>query len=186
VLRIGSIVQNLADAANLEEALASDEMESMDLAVLLQSYIGNCRVTHPDHAFAYHGKTSKVFARVSDYRIEQLLDKLVDNAIDFTTGDDPIEIGLTAAGDWLTISVMNRGRPLAPEALEHIFESMVSIRDTSADARLHFGMGLYVVRVITEHHGGTVRASNLPGGAGVRIDVNLPRDRARSAENAQG
>ena len=51
---------------------------------------------------------------------------------------------------------------------------MVSIRESNPDNRLHFGMGLYVVRIIAEHHGGNVKASNLYDGKGVSIKVTLP------------
>jgi K+-sensing histidine kinase KdpD len=40
--------------------------------------------------------------------------------------------------------------------------------------RLHFGLGLYVVRIIAEYHGGLVRAMNLTDGSGVAIVVQLP------------
>ncbi|CAN0534742.1 unnamed protein product, partial [Scytosiphon promiscuus] len=41
VIRIGSIVQNLADAANLEDSLESEEMEPVDINQLLESYVAN-------------------------------------------------------------------------------------------------------------------------------------------------
>ena len=49
---------------------------------------------------------------------------------------------------------------------------MVSHRDQHN--RLHFGLGLYVVRVIAEHHGGQVRAVNLPDNSGVAVVIQLP------------
>jgi signal transduction histidine kinase len=51
---------------------------------------------------------------------------------------------------------------------------MVSHRGAEARNRLHFGLGLYVVRVIAEHHGGSVRGMNLPDGSGVVVIVQLP------------
>jgi K+-sensing histidine kinase KdpD len=48
--------------------------------------------------------------------------------------------------------------------------------------RLHFGLGLYVVRVIAEHHGGFVRAVNLADGSGVAIMVQLPMVQAATTE----
>ena len=47
--------------------------------------------------------------------------------------------------------------------------------------RLHFGLGLYVVRVIAEHHGGVAKAVNLPDGSGVAMVVQLPLAEAESA-----
>lgn len=172
VHRIGSIVQNLADAANLEESLESEELELVDLNHLLENYVANCKLVHPECAFVYRGPGKPARAMVSDFRIEQLLDKIVDNAIDFHRNDSPIRIQLDAFRGQLQLTVANRG-PVLPEAVEKsVFDSMVSHR--GQQNRLHFGLGLYVVRIIAEHHGGFVRAINLADGSGVAIMVQLP------------
>ena len=109
---------------------------------------------------------------VSDFRIEQLLDKVIDNAVDFHRKDSTIRVQLDTYQDHLQITVANRG-PLLPPALENaVFDSMVSQR--GQENRLHFGLGLYVVRVIAEHHGGFVRALNLSDGSGVAVVIQLP------------
>ena len=174
VMRIGAIVQNLADAANLEESLEAEELEIVDLEQLIESYVANCRVVHKDCEFAFRGTGHPVYARVSDYRIEQLLDKIIDNAIDFHRPNSPIKVQLDQLKDFLRITVANRGPTLPPAAEETLFDSMVSHRGAEARNRLHFGLGLYVVRVIAEHHGGSVRGMNLPDGSGVVVIVQLP------------
>lgn len=184
VLRIGMIVQNLADAASLEEALESEELEVVDLYQLLQSYMTNCRVTHANRKFEYRGTSHNVLAKVSDYRIEQLLDKLIDNAIDFSEPDSTIVMGLTKDDRNLNLFVSNRGICIPNDVLGSVFDSMVSVRDSTPDNRLHFGMGLYVVRVIAEHHGGSVSATNLLNEQGVTIRVSLPLHHPRSLEQA--
>ena len=172
VMRIGVIVQNLADAANLEESLEAEEREVIDIAQLLENYVANCRITHRNCEFIYRGPGRPVFAEVSDYRIEQLLDKIIDNAIDFHRANSPIKVQLDAYRDQLQITVANRGPILPEKAEKSLFDSMVSHR--GPQNRLHFGLGLYVVRVIAEHHGGFVRAVNLADGSGVAIMVQLP------------
>lgn len=174
VTRIGMIVQNLADAASLEDALEAEEFEVVDLFKLVQNYMANCRITHQDYRFEYRGTQREVLSMVSDYRIEQLLDKLIDNAIDFSAPGSTITVGLTTDSSKLTLFVTNPGPTIAPEMVENIFDSMVSVRANTVDNRLHFGMGLYVVRVIAEHHRGSVTAANLLNGNGVTIRVTLP------------
>lgn len=174
VLRIGSIVQNLADAANLEESLEAEELEVIDLQQLLQSYVHNCRNAHPDCKFVFRGCDGEAPALVADYRIEQLLDKIIDNAVDFHWPGSPIRIYLDVIRDQIEISISNRGPLLSPEIEKSLFDSMVSQRSATRDNRLHFGLGLYVVRVIAERHGGSARAANLADGSGVIVTVSLP------------
>ena len=172
ILRIGAIVQNLADAASLEESLASEDLDVVDIRALMDSYVTNCRTVHKNHSFVFRGPPGPVLANVADYRIEQMLDKLIDNAIDFHRAKSPIRIQLDAHRDTMQITVANRGPMLPPDVAGSLFESMVSRRASASE--LHFGLGLYVVRVIAEQHGGSVRAMNLVDGSGVAVMVRLP------------
>ena len=172
--RIGLIVQNLADAANLEEALISEDMEPIDLNLLLGAYVGNCRLTQPNRSFLFEASTKPHFALICDYRIEQMLDKLIDNAIDFSAPNGAIDIRLRANGPDLTLSISNEGPGIPENLLSSIFDSMVTARANNPDNRLHFGMGLYVVRVIADHHSGSVQVENLREPSGVRVSVTLP------------
>ena len=174
VTRIGMIVQNLADAASLEDALAAEETEVIDLYNLVQNYMANCRTTRPDRDFNYQGINKGISTKVSDYRVEQLLDKLIDNAIDFSDSGSTITVGINADAQNLTLFVTNHGPTIDENMVGSVFDSMVSIRESNPDNRLHFGMGLYVVRIIAERHGGSVRATNLFDGKGVSIKVMLP------------
>ena len=172
VMRIGAIVQNLADAANLDESLEAEELELIDIQQFLESYVTNCRLSHPQCEFVCRTGRAPAYARVSDHRIEQMLDKIVDNAIDFHRADSPITVQLDSNRGYLQITIANRGPVLLEKSQESLFDSMVSHR--GPQNHMHFGLGLYVVRVIAEHHGGYVRALNLADGSGVAIMVQLP------------
>jgi signal transduction histidine kinase len=51
---------------------------------------------------------------------------------------------------------------------------MVTLREGADPGAAHLGLGLYIVRLVAEYHGGAVRARNLVPGAGVRFEVELP------------
>ena len=172
--RIGLIVQNLADAANLEDALIGEDLERIDLTALIQSYLNNLNVVHPEAHFIFQGTTSPIHVMVSDFRIEQLLDKLVDNALDFASPGSPIVVSLNQSTNAVEFSLTNSGATIPTDMIEAVFDSMISIRPGNPDNRLHFGMGLHVVRVIAEHHGGYVSIENVKEPDGVKVSVNLP------------
>jgi signal transduction histidine kinase len=120
--RIGLIVQNLADAANLEEALVGEDLECLDLRLLLQSYITNCQITHPTRSFTLQMAEAPLLAWVCDYRIEQLLDKLIDNAIDFSEPGSDIQLELEGVNKQLNLTITNVGEPVPSNLLDSIFE----------------------------------------------------------------
>lgn len=70
---------------------------------------------------------------------------------------------------WLSVSVEDNGPGIPAEVLPQIFEAFVTSR---LDAR-GTGLGLAVAEGIVQQHGGTIEASNRPGG-GARIEIRLP------------
>jgi signal transduction histidine kinase len=56
-----------------------------------------------------------------------------------------------------------------------LFDSMVSVRRQTGGEVPHLGLGLYIVRLIVEYHGGTVAAVDRDDGRGVVVTVALPR-----------
>jgi signal transduction histidine kinase len=173
VARIGEIVSGLTDAASLEQALRDDEPERVDLADLVARYIENFAASCPQRNFRLSETNEPIFVVGSAFRIEQLLDKLVDNAVAFSPRESEIEVGLQAANGRALLSVANAG-PGVPAAIrDRVFDSMVSDSAASATGRPHLGIGLYVVRLIVEHMGGTAEMKDRDGG-GALILVDLP------------
>ncbi len=180
VQRLGVIVDSLTEAANLEEALRRETRADLDLDALVARYVENVAAARPQRRLRYEGPAGPLHVRAADFMIEQMLDKLVDNAVDFSPADSTILVRLTQANGEAHLSMLNDGPPL-PDALRgQVFESLVSGRPPSHDDRPHLGMGLYVVRVIAEHHGGRVEAADRLDRPGTIFTVRLPLDHRRT------
>jgi two-component system, OmpR family, sensor histidine kinase ChvG len=67
--------------------------------------------------------------------------------------------------------VSNTGPALPPGVQERLFDSLVSER-RQRGGEPHLGLGLFVVRLVAEFHGGDARAENTPHG--VRVTLALP------------
>ncbi|HEV2284523.1 MAG TPA: ATP-binding protein, partial [Steroidobacteraceae bacterium] len=106
--------------------------------------------------------------------IVQMLDKLIENAVDFSPPGSIITVRLRLEPAAAVLEVENSGPPLPSEAPGRLFESLWQSRG-GGDSRPHFGLGLYIVRLIAEFHEGSAAAGNLPGGGGARFTVRLAR-----------
>lgn len=137
---------------------------------VLRSTVTAYSDVYRERRFAFDCVLDSATASGSPELIIQMLDKLVDNAVDFSNVDDTISIGLHTADDRLEISVMNPGAPLPEKMRTQMFDSMVSMR--AGKNTRHLGLGLYVARLIASGHDGKISADNVDGG--VVFTVTLP------------
>ena len=93
----------------------------MDLDQLLENYVNNYNLTHPNASIVYSGTNSPVLTMASDYRVEQMMDKIMDNALDFHRKDTTIRVQLDKIDNLLRITVANRGRILSPSVENSLF-----------------------------------------------------------------
>ena len=113
-------------------------------------------------------------------RLEQALTNIISNALRYASGD----ITLRAQRDDANVQlhVLDEGSGFEPEFLPHAFERF-SQRDAARSGR-GAGLGLSIVRVIAEAHGGNAHVRNrMTGGADVWLELpgigcREPTDRA--------
>ncbi len=173
--RLEQILIRLREATGLEQALHSAEVVHFDLADLLRHQVDGYRVLHPGVNLQLDICAQAMpFDGVPDL-ISQALDKLIGNAVDFHENDTPIVIALDADPKTVRLSVTNTG-PRLPDG-GAIFQSMYSGRAGRQDEP-HLGLGLYLVRLICEFHGGEAGAKNTADG--VSVGMSLPRDRVHA------
>jgi two-component system sensor histidine kinase ChvG len=173
--RLGRLISRLSEATRLERLLESAERERFDLASVVRGCVEGYRAAYPERRFELAiGSEPVILDGVPD-AFAQLLDKLVENARDFAPAGTAVRVTLDAPPGEAILAVENEGPPL-PEAMVHrLFDSMISLRGAEGRADgAHLGLGLYVVRLVAEHHGGNVRAGNR-GEGGVRFEVAVPR-----------
>src|SRR5439155_1647361 len=172
--RLNRILERMMEASRLEQSLSSAERERYDLVGVVRGCVEGYRVAYPRIAFAVELPRQSLQVEGSPDLAAQLLDKLVENAVDFCRGAEPVRIELTEAGGAAVLSVVNKGRPLPAEFRARLFESMISVREGPQTAAPHLGIGLYVARLIAEYHGGSTDAANLAAGDGVAVTVRIP------------
>jgi signal transduction histidine kinase len=168
--RLRRILSAMSEASRVEESMQHFEAETFDFQKVLLSTVEAYRDVYPDRVFSFACSMQSAPASGSPELLIQMLDKLVDNAVDFSAAGDAITINLETVERGLMLSVTNPGPPLPERMRSQLFDSMVSMR--SGESSRHLGLGLYVARLIAAGHGGNITANNIDGG--VRFEVRLP------------
>jgi len=168
--RLDTILTRMSEATRLEQLVRQPGRERFDAREVVQGCVRGYESAYPNRKFSVSVPDTPVMLRGAPDLYAQLLDKLAANAADFSSGEEPIRVRLDALGG---LTVSNSG-PLLPDDMSgRLFESMVSGRPGSG-GEPHLGLGLYIVRLIAEFHGGRARAANREDGSGVVVKIDCP------------
>ena len=173
VERLRAILTSLTEAANLEEAMRDEIKQPLNIAELVREYVSGYRISQPDHRFELRVETEPLYIKGNADHLAQMLDKLIDNAVQFSAAGKPIVVRVRRNQSDAEIIVLNEGRQLPEELRDRLFDPMVSYGRTDV-RRSHLGLGLFVVRLITEYHNGKAQAQNRTNPKGVAVTVAIP------------
>lgn len=104
-------------------------------------------------------------------RVAQSLLNLVRNAVQHTPEGTFVEVSATAVGTTARIRVADRGPGIPDNLKDRAFDAFVTSRREGSQRRS--GLGLTVVKALTEAQGGTVTLRT--GEAGTTVDLRFPR-----------
>ena len=172
--QLSTLVDDLLDVSRVLAGKMSLAMQSIDLIALVRE----SAQSFEDMARQRELKLEVSLAEqpldiVGDpVRMHQVIANLVTNAIKFTEPGGMVEVMVRPDADSAVLRVRDTGIGIAPEMLNHIFEPF-------AQATLQpphgLGLGLSLVKEVTELHGGTVTALSEGIGRGSEFTIRLPR-----------
>jgi len=170
--RLRRILSAMSEANRVEELMKNTEPEAFDIRKVLDSTVTAYRDVYKDRSIIFDCELTSANMEGSPELLIQMLDKLIDNAVDFSVENDTITIRLADTDDALELSVSNPGPPLPERMRAQMFDSMVSMR--SGQSTRHLGLGLYIARLIAAGHGGRISADNIDGGVIIRVRLPKP------------
>jgi CheY-like chemotaxis protein/anti-sigma regulatory factor (Ser/Thr protein kinase) len=107
-------------------------------------------------------------------RVQQIVTNLLSNAIKFTPHNGHVRVELHNLDDRVEVSVADTGKGISVDFLPRIFERFSQAENTNTRTHGGLGLGLAIVRHLTELHGGSVRAQSDGEDKGSTFTITLP------------
>ena len=111
-----------------------------------------------------------MFCRSDAFRIKQIVNNLVSNAIKYTD-EGEVRVGITVMNGWMTLSVSDTGCGMTPEELQSVFNAFTRL--PGAQGKEGVGLGLTITREIVTLLGGRINVVSTKG-KGTTFRVGLP------------
>ena len=111
-----------------------------------------------------------MFCRSDAFRIKQIVNNLVSNAIKYTD-EGEVRVGITVMNGWMTLSVSDTGCGMTPEELQSVFNAFTRL--PGAQGKEGVGLGLTITREIVTLLGGRINVVSTKG-KGTTFRVCLP------------
>ncbi|HUQ88788.1 MAG TPA: hybrid sensor histidine kinase/response regulator, partial [Vicinamibacterales bacterium] len=175
------LVQDLLDVSRITTGKLLLDMRAIDLATVALNAIDACRPTAEARQVALLTQFAGTFPTMGDPdRLQQVFWNLISNAVRFTPANGIVTVSITRSGDADTIEVRDTGSGIEPQFIPFMFEPFRQADAASTRAHGGLGIGLTIVRRLTEMHGGVVSVTSDGPGKGATLTVTLPVRRAAS------
>lgn len=168
------LVEDLLDTSRVAMGKASLHPETFNLAdaaaAVVQTWRSSGRMAQ--QRLTLNAAPTWICADRS--RVEQIISNLVDNALKFSPQDSEVTVGVTTDGAHAAVAVADRGIGLTPEMMERAFGLFVQSEQGLARRSGGMGIGLALVKRLTELQGGSVAVESAGEGCGATFTVRFP------------
>lgn len=173
VRHMGRLLDDMLDVSRVTRGKLTLKRERFDLAELTLRVVSTWSEIRGRQS-QVQAELTRVWVAADRTRVEQILTNLLDNADKFSPPSSTIQVRVRPESEEAVLEVRDEGEGIAPGLLEHVFDPFVQAPQGLDRARGGMGIGLALVKRLTELHGGTVSADSKGSASGTQFIVKFP------------
>jgi signal transduction histidine kinase len=160
--RLTALVQRVLEFSRVQQQ-RSYEFEQVDLGALVRETVDAFAHGLPSRGGRFDVVLSRPgpFVKADPAALEQVIANLLDNAVKYSSPDQPVTVTVRTERLTAVVEVTDRGVGIAPAEHARIFERFYRV--SGAGNRQGFGLGLPIVRELVHAQGGRVDVASTPG-----------------------
>jgi signal transduction histidine kinase len=178
VRHMALLISGLFDVSRIVCGQLQLQRERIDVCAVLSNAI---ETLEPDfrrrnHRLSTRWPESTAWLSADPDRLQQVFVNLIANASKYTDPGGQIALSVHVGDRHVVVRVRDSGIGIAPAALPHIFDLFMQVDAVAPRSRSGVGIGLALVRMIVELHGGRIIAESAGLGQGSEFTVRLPTE----------
>jgi two-component system sensor histidine kinase KdpD len=170
---LNRLVTNLLDLSRIEAGALRAELEPVDLLEALKPIVARLAPRLADRPLQVEVSASVPSVLADAVFLDQIVTNLVENAAKYVPSGAAVRIAAAEADGRVRLTVEDAGPGVPPEALPRLFDKFYRVAGSARRSRPGSGVGLAVVRGLTQAMRGHVQARQSALG-GLAVDVDLP------------
>lgn len=182
--RLKTLIDRMLLLTRLEKNQHVLEPKILNLTALIEHVIAqnNSQIQHKQLQLQLNLKEDCML-EADEFWLQQALNNLIDNAIDFSSNQALLAIYVHEENDHVHIQIFNEAEAIPEYALGQLFDRYFSLPRPTSKQRSS-GIGLSIVKNVVEQHHGSIHIDNLNAnqlnyldqhGSGVLVCLNLPK-----------
>ncbi|MBD3884660.1 PAS domain S-box protein [Phormidium tenue FACHB-886] len=170
------LIEDLLDVSRILQGKMALNVCPVNLVTVVESALETVRLAAEAKRIQIRTAVSFDNAHINgdSARLQQIVWNLLSNAVKFTPDAGQVEVCLERIGTYAQIQVRDTGKGINPDFLPYVFDYFRQEDGRTTRKFGGLGLGLAIVRHLTELHGGTVHVESLGEGQGATFVVRLP------------
>ena len=175
VRALSALLNALLDVSRLDAGVFQIEQCSFDVATILQRVINDYLELARQKGLAFHLHSVPATVFSDPIVVERITRNLIDNAIKYTDHGSVV-VTIRQVGNRARIDVRDSGKGIPQDEQQRVFEEFYQLDNPGRDREQGLGLGLSIVKRLTELIGCTISVISSPG-RGSCFSLTLPLDR---------
>ena len=169
------LVQDLLDVSRITTGKLLLDIRDIDLTTVVKNAIDACRPAADARQVNLECACPLALPTMGDPdRLQQVVWNLISNAVRFTPAGGTVTVSARRHGENDVIEVRDTGAGIEPQFIPFMFEPFRQADAASTRSHGGLGIGLTIVKRLTEMHGGSVTVASEGPGKGATLTVTLP------------
>lgn len=173
--RLVGLINDILDIEKIQSGTVELDLRPVSLVSLIEKAVRGSRALADslDITLNIADQTSDIEVMVDEYRLVQVLERLISNAAKFSRAGQSVELSMVRDGDRVRVEVRDHGRGISKEFRTRVFERFAQEDSSTTREKGGTGLSLHIAKALVEGMNGAMSFESAPG-AGTAFFVELP------------